>query len=424
MRRLLLLGVLAACGGGSTVKGPTNPPKASLTPKEIATQSNPAIVYIDVGDGEQRGAGTGFIIDKTGLVATNFHVVAGFNSIKVKLFGGETYQVEHVAGIDPGRDLALLRIKPAKALPTVRLGDSAQISAGDQVVAIGNPLGLDHTVSAGLVSQIRTECTNEMVEYAQKNQARLQELIEKAQRTRGQISDAEREEASKLLCKQELTYLQISAPISQGSSGGPLFNQAGEVVGVTSMVSLKGQNINFAIPANYLKTLITNPTEIAVDKFAQQTKTERPGEEDDPNKPNPEIKLERKIPDHPLTVFQGCTGDQIVQLENDIWSAIGAGAPLYNNKDFEACFNIYKGLTSKIEEKPPCKGVKVAFGDGLVRVSTFDYKGDNRIEEIKSYKLKAWAMRDAFDGLLDAAKRWRKANPGKFDESKLGKNSR
>ncbi len=423
MRRLLLLGLLAAACGGPKTKGPTSggSPKTTLTPKEIATQSNPAIVFIDVGEGDQRGAGTGFIVDQNGLIATNFHVVRGNKAIKVKLFGGEVYQVEHVAGIDPGRDLALLRIKPAKALPTVKLGDSDQMSAGDQVVAIGNPLGLDHTISSGLVSQIRPECTKEMVEYALKNPGKLEEIIAKAQRTR-QISDADRAEAAKLACRQELTYFQISAPISQGSSGGPLFNQAGEVVGVTTAIIAAGQNINLAIPTNYLKSMLTQPTKIPLEDFAATTKEQQ--DEPDDGRPNPEIKLERKIPNHPLTVFDGCKGDQVVELENDIWTAIGAGAPLYNKKDFEACFNIYKGLAEKIERKAPCTGVKSAFGDGLLRVSTFDYKGDDKNEEIKSYKLKAWALRDTFDGLLDAGKRWRDANPGKFDPMKLGKNSR
>jgi S1-C subfamily serine protease len=415
MRRLLLLGLLAACGP-KTKGTATPPPKATLSAKEIATQSNPAIVYIDVGEGDQRGAGTGFIIDQSGLIATNFHVVRGNSAIKVKLFGGETYKVSHIVGFDPGRDLALIRIQPAKALPVVKLGDSDQMSAGDQIVAIGNPLGLDHTVSSGLVSQVRPECTNDMVDYALKNQKRLEELAAKAQ-TEARLTEAEREEAGKLLCRQELKYFQISAPISQGSSGGPLFNQAGEVVGVTTAIITAGQNINLAIPTNYLKALVAKPGQIGLDEFAASTR-------DPAQDANPQIKLERKIPDHPPSVFDGCKGDQIVQLENDIWSAIGVGAPIYNKGEFEACFRIYEGVATKYENSKDCKGVKAAFGDGLVRVAALDYKGDDKSERTKAFKLKAWAMRDTFDGLLAAAKRWRDANPGKFDKSKLGPNQK
>jgi hypothetical protein len=131
------------------------------------------------------------------------------------------------------------------------------------------------------------------------------------------------------------------------------------------------------------------------------------------------VKIERKVPSHALTIFDGCKGDQIVELENEIWGAIGVGAPLYNKKEYEACFRIYEGVATKYETNPPCKGVKVSFGDGLVRVSALEYKGAESVEAIKSAKLKAWAMRDTFDGLLDAGRRWRDANPGKWDPKKL-----
>ena len=269
-------------------------------------------------------------------------------------------------------------------------------------------------MSSGLVSQIRPVCTNDMVEFALKNRPRLEELAAKAQR--GKLSDAEREEVPKLLCTQELKYFQISAPISQGSSGGPLFNQAGEVVGVTSAIITAGQNINLAIPTNYLKAMVARPELISLDEFATKTR-----DEDAPR--DAPVKIERKVPTHDLTIFNGCKGDQIVELENAIWGAIGVGAPLYNKGEFEACFRIYEGVATKNETNPPCKGVKVAFGDGLVRISTLDYKGADKDEQVKSWKLKAWAMRDTFDGLLDAGKRWRTANPSKFNPANLNENS-
>ncbi len=423
MRRLLLLGVLgAACGGSKTTATPVAP-KKPLSAKEIVNQSNPAIVFIDVGEGDQRGSGTGFVLDKSGLIATNLHVVRGSKSIKIKMFGGDVYTVTGIEGFDAGRDLALLRIKPTKMLPTLQLGDSDQMSAGDQVIAIGNPLGLDHTVSSGLVSQIRPVCTTDMVEFALKNRPRLEELAAKAQAQRGKLTDAEREEIPKLLCTQELKYFQISAPISQGSSGGPLFNQAGEVVGVTTAIITAGQNINLAIPTNYLKAMVARPETISLDDFANKTRDEDGGHGGGGDKVDPPITLDRKVPSHALSVFDGCKGDQIVELENAIWGAIGVGAPLYNSKEFEACFRIYEGLVVKYETSPPCKGVKVAFGDGLVRVAAMDYKGPDQIEKVKSYKLKAWAMRDTFDGLLNAAKQWRAANPGKFNPANLNDNS-
>nr|MBA2541188.1 trypsin-like peptidase domain-containing protein [Deltaproteobacteria bacterium] len=294
------------------------------------------------------------------------------------------YTVINVVGIDPGRDLAVLQIQPAKALPTVRLGDSDQMSAGDQVITIGNPLGVfENTVSEGLISSVREVCSKQDV--ASKNPS----------------------------CPGELTLLQISAPISQGSSGGPLFNQSGEVVGVTTAIITAGQNINLAIPTNYLKSIVARPERMTMDEFAQKTK------DDDAPAPADRVAIERKVPDHTTKLLDGCNGDQVVDVENQIWDAIGIGAPLYNKGDIEACFRIYEGLAIKLEQSPPCKGVKMAFGDGLVRVSTMDYKGTDKAEASKSWKLRAWAMRDTFDGILDVGRRWRDANPTKWNKAKL-----
>ena len=409
MRRVLLLGVLAAACGNSTKTG-TSPSKKPLTAKEIVQQSSPAIVFVEVGDGDTRATGTGFIVDKSGLIATNFHVVRGNKTIKVKLYGGAVYPVTQIAGVDPGRDLAVIRIQPAKALPTIRLGDSDAMVAGDQIVTIGNPLGVfDYTVSSGLVSQIRPVCTADMVTYAKANQGKLAELAHKPQR---ELTEADKDEIGKLICKQELTYFQISAPISQGSSGGPLFNQAGEVVGVTTAIISAGQNINLAIPTNYLKPIVHHPESISLDEFAQGTKEQA----DDSVDHTP---IERKIPNLDVSALSGCSGDQVLELEKSIWGAFGVGAPLYNAGNMEACYRIYEGLATKLEQTPPCKGVKIVFGDGLLRAGSLDYRGDDAAQQKKAYKLKAWAMRDTFDGLLDVAKRWRDANPaGKRDEQK------
>jgi serine protease Do len=400
MHRLVLLGVLAAACSGGKSGDSTTPKKGPLTAKDIVKQASPAIVFIEVGDGDQRATGTGFVLDKTGLIATNFHVVRGNKTIKVKLYGGEVYPATQIAGVDPGRDLALLRIQPAKALPTLRLGDSDQMSAGDRVITIGNPLGMfDYSVSSGDLSQVRPVCSARVVEYARANQQKLEGY---ARKKASDLTEADRDDIQKLLCQQELTYFQISAPISQGSSGGPLFNQNGEVVGVTTAIIAAGQNINLAIPTNYLKPMVARPESISLDEFATKTK------EDGDDRPIDKTPIERKIPDHPMVLLDGCKGEQIVDLENQIWGAIGVGAPLYNKGELEACFRIYEGLATKLEHDAPCKGIKVAFGDGLLRANS-----------IEGYKAKAWAMRDTFDGLLDVGRRWRDANPGKWSPEKL-----
>ena len=317
---VLLAGAGFACGGA----GKNTPAGgAKMSPKDIVQQSTPAIVRVEVGD----GLGTGFIVDKSGLVATNFHVVRGRKDITIKLHDGGEYQVLAIAGVDPGRDLALLRIQPNKPLPVLRLGDSDAMSAGDQIVAIGNPLGVfDYSVSSGLVSQVRPVCTKLQVEQHNRGRVRFEELV--AKKTR---SAAEEQELENLRCSQELTILQISAPISQGSSGGPLFNQAGEVIGVTTAIISGGQNINLAIPTNYLKPIVARPAAMSMEEFAQKTGEPTAAGPDD------DVPIKRAVPSHALTVFDGCKHENIADVVKAIWEAIELGAPLYNQGDFDAC---------------------------------------------------------------------------------------
>jgi len=161
--------------------------------------------------------GSGFVINAKGLVVTNNHVIDGASEIKVKLGDGREFSAD-VLGKDPKVDLALLKLQgDVKDLPVVYLGDSDKTDVGDWVIAIGNPFGLDHTVSHGIVS--------------------AKERIIGA----GPYDD----------------FIQTDAPINPGNSGGPLFNVNGEVVGVnTAILSPNGQGsvgIGFAVPVNMLK---------------------------------------------------------------------------------------------------------------------------------------------------------------------------
>lgn len=352
--RALLLAVLLGCGSGAQQQ------HVRLSAREIVDASSPAIVRVEAGHDR---VGTGFILDKSGLIATNLHVIEGESEIKIKLYKDQgEYDVTSIAGVDRGHDLALMRIKPRGSLPTVHLGDSSVVSAGDRIYAIGNPLGMDYSVSDGLISQVR------------------------------QLS-------------AELTILQISAPISQGSSGGPLFNQFGEVIGVTTMIVTQGQNINLAVPGNYLVPMVQQQQQIALGEFAQATKelAHAHGEGTDDDAPSgDETKIERRVPFHPVSVLDGCKQKDIEDIVQSIGEAIQNGAPLYNTgtpQGFEACYRIYEGTALKYEKDAACKGVRSAFGDGLLRASS-----------LSTYKEKAWAMRDAFDGLLNVSQRWAQQN--------------
>ncbi len=162
-----------------------------------------------------RGQGSGFIIHESGLVLTNNHVIDGADRIGVKLADGREFQA-NVVGRDPKTDVALLRLDDAKDLPTVYLGDSDRADVGDWVVAIGNPFGLSHSVSVGIVS--------------------AKERFIGA----GPYDD----------------FIQTDAAINPGNSGGPLFNARGEVIGINTAIVAHGQGIGFAVPINLVKVLV------------------------------------------------------------------------------------------------------------------------------------------------------------------------
>ena len=185
-------------------------PASGLEPAEIYERWGDAVVTV-VGP---RAFGSGFVISPTGYVVTSLHVVKGQDRLQIILRGGERRAVTSVRVRDEERDLAILSIDPT-GLPQVMLGDSATVRPGDRVVAIGTPEGLRHTVTEGIISQIRT------------------------------IGG--------------ITILQTQAPISQGSSGGPLFNKDGEVIGINFASWRSGQNLNFAVAVNELRAVIGEP---------------------------------------------------------------------------------------------------------------------------------------------------------------------
>jgi serine protease Do len=163
----------------------------------------------------QRSLGSGLIISKDGYIFTNNHVVEKADKIKVRLSTGKEYDAT-VKGRDPRTDLALIKINPDNSLPTVNLGDSDKLRVGDWVMAIGNPFGLDHTVTAGIVS------------------------------AKGRVIGAGPYD----------NFIQTDASINPGNSGGPLFNMAGEVVGINTAIVAQGQGIGFAIPVNMAKEIL------------------------------------------------------------------------------------------------------------------------------------------------------------------------
>ena len=164
---------------------------------------------------KQRSLGSGFIISEDGYILTNDHVVDGADEIKVKLSDGREFSGE-VRGLDPKLDLALIKIDAGEDLPVAKLGESDGIKVGEWVMAIGNPFGLEQTVTVGIVS------------------------------AKGRVIGAGPYD----------DFIQTDASINPGNSGGPLFNMKGEVVGINTAIVAGGQGIGFAIPVNMAKQII------------------------------------------------------------------------------------------------------------------------------------------------------------------------
>ncbi len=163
--------------------------------------------------------GSGFIIDKSGLIVTNNHVIEDGKKITVKLPDGREFEAKLI-GADQPTDVALLKIKSDKPLPSVEFGDDRQVRVGDWVIAVGNPFGLSNTVTAGIISSIGRDVGN------------------------GPYTD----------------FLQIDAPINRGNSGGPTFDLQGKVIGMNSMIfspSGGSVGIGFAIPSSTIHDVVS-----------------------------------------------------------------------------------------------------------------------------------------------------------------------
>src|SRR5436190_19360612 len=167
------------------------------------------------GDVPRRGAGSGFIIGADGSILTNYHVIDRAERIIVKLSDGRTLRA-HVLGADPDTDVALIKVDGQASLPVAQLGDSGTLRMGEWVCAIGNPLGYEHSVTVGVVSFLGRKLFDQSLD----------------------------------------DYIQTDAAISFGNSGGPLINARGEVVGITTAISVQASNIGFAVPIDQVMNVL------------------------------------------------------------------------------------------------------------------------------------------------------------------------
>ena len=175
----------------------------------------PSIVVIDADIPDGVSSGTGCIIDPRGIILTSSHVIENATSINITLYNGKKYKGKLLATTAGKSDLALVKITPVEALPVIKLGDSTKIKVGQKVLAIGNPFGFNGTLTTGIVSRI---------DY-------------------------------------NLNKIQTNAAINPGSSGGPLLNSSGEVIGISQSIYNPDNNksnigIGFAVPVNAARRFI------------------------------------------------------------------------------------------------------------------------------------------------------------------------
>ncbi|HEY2948951.1 MAG TPA: trypsin-like peptidase domain-containing protein [Micromonosporaceae bacterium] len=244
-RRLLILAAAAALAvGGGTAGGlvagrAVDTPSAAqptasavqvaattgLTTAEIASAVSPSVVSIFVS-GAQDVEGSGVILSADGLILTNAHVVDGGGSIRVQFADGSTATAT-VVGTDANHDLAVIRAQGVTGLTPATLGTSANVRVGDSVLAFGSPLGLEGTVTAGIVSAVDRDVSS--TDVSQRN------------------------------------LIQTDAAINPGSSGGPLVDASGRVIGINTAIASTGQNsgnigVGFAIPIDTAKTVVAQLT--------------------------------------------------------------------------------------------------------------------------------------------------------------------
>jgi len=295
-----------------------------LTPTQIASLARPSVVLIRADD----STGSGFVVRDDGTIATNLHLISGASEAVIVLPDGSELDDIEILAADAERDLVLLRSTGAE-LPPLLLGDSDEVTPGERVVAIGHAAELEEAISEGELSAVR------------------------------EIGDG-------------LQVMQLSAALSPDASGGPLFNERGDVIGVATLVISQGQSLNFAIPVNALKPLLTSEEGIPLAEFPW------PGQR------------RRSVPQHDASLLDGCKPAELATVVSAIKRAISVGAPLYNEGNHDACFRIYQGTALDLDRRlTGCAGPRRALLDGVRRAEALSDASD-----------RAWAMRDAFDGVL------------------------
>ncbi len=222
-----------------TTNDNANSEKTPMSASEISEKVSPAVFYIEVYDKNSSplGSGSGFFISNNGTAVTNYHVIQDSYSAQITTTNGEKHNVSAVIAFDEALDVAIIRVDKSaisgnavSGFPSVTIADSDNIKAGQTVFTLGSPLGLQNTISSGIISNV-----NQII--------------------------------------GEDSFIQITAPISHGSSGGALVNEYGEILGITAAGIDEAQNIGFAIPINAIKVFDINTDGVSYNNFAVNNKS-------------------------------------------------------------------------------------------------------------------------------------------------------
>lgn len=291
-------------------------------PDSVLNQKKAVVtIYINDKDGNRITAGSGFIIDSKGIIATNYHVISKWlealeNTVLIKMENGAYFPVEELLAFDEDNDIAIFKIE-GKELPSVKLATDYKSKQGEGIIVIGSPLGLETTVSDGIVSNIR----------------------------------------------EKGGLIQITAPVSRGSSGSPVFNSKGGVIGVATFIIEGGQNLNFAIPIKHIVNLLN--------EYNRPNKKERfillpeqPASSEEKKylrKINPEVQLKDngwlKIVDEFL----------VEKTPEEFYDEIYSGSPEYRNSETtkkvieldNKIGKTYKRIYVQIQFLKPCKATQL-----------------------------------------------------------------
>lgn len=214
------------------------PPGTAGNRQDIARSTAAVLTIIGYDNaGNREAQGSGFILTGEGLGATNYHVLEGAQRAIAECCNGRKFEIKSIEGADPDKDIVVFQLQEQgvsespSGLPSVALDTTGTISVGEKVIAIGSPQGLENTVSDGIISAIRSD--------------------------------------------NSVRYLQITAPISPGSSGGPVLNGDGRVIGIATMQMREGQNLNFAVSTEYLRPLLSQHLQTSLDELRSSEQPKR-----------------------------------------------------------------------------------------------------------------------------------------------------